>query len=84
MSSGLYEVSWEMVRCADAVTMEFVSTSDTVEEPYRSVYGAFTNLRHQLGRCDDGPWYRHTFSHTDFAVDVQESLRSNSDSRHRP
>ena len=41
-----------------------------IGQPYRAVYGAFSNLRHQLGRCDDEPWYRYTFSDTDFAVDV--------------
>jgi 2,5-furandicarboxylate decarboxylase 1 len=51
---------------------------------YRPVYGAFSNLRHQLGRCDDEPWYRYTFSDTDFAVDVVESLPSNLDAKHRP
>jgi 2,5-furandicarboxylate decarboxylase 1 len=52
-------------------------------QPYRTVYGAFSNLRHQLGRCDDEPWYRYTFSDTDFAVNVQESAASNFDPRHR-
>jgi len=52
-------------------------------QPYRAVYGAFSNLRHQLGRCDDEPWYRYTFSDTDFAVSVQESSSSNFDPRHR-
>ncbi len=55
-----------------------------IGQPYRTVYGAFSNLRHQLGRCDDEPWYRYTFSDTDFAVDVVESLPSNLDAKHRP
>jgi 4-hydroxy-3-polyprenylbenzoate decarboxylase len=52
-------------------------------QPYRAVYGAFSNLRHQLGRCDDEPWYRYTFSDTDFAVSPQEGPPSNFDPRHR-
>jgi 2,5-furandicarboxylate decarboxylase 1 len=52
-------------------------------QPYRAVYGAFSNLRHQLGRCDDEPWYRYTFSDTDFAVKVEASSPSNFDPRHR-
>jgi 4-hydroxy-3-polyprenylbenzoate decarboxylase len=52
-------------------------------QPYRAVYGAFSNLRHQLGRCDDEPWYRYTFSDTDFAVNVEASSSSNFDPRHR-
>jgi 4-hydroxy-3-polyprenylbenzoate decarboxylase len=45
--------------------------------------GAFSNLRHQLGRCDDEPWYRYTFSDTDFAVDPEAAPSSNFDPRHR-
>jgi 4-hydroxy-3-polyprenylbenzoate decarboxylase len=55
-----------------------------IGQPYRVVYGAFSNLRHQLGRCDDEPWYRYTFSDTDFAVDPNASPSSNFDPRHRP
>jgi 4-hydroxy-3-polyprenylbenzoate decarboxylase len=54
-----------------------------IGQPYRTVYGAFSNLRHQLGRCDDEPWYRYTFSDTDFAVPAAESEPSNFDPRHR-
>jgi 4-hydroxy-3-polyprenylbenzoate decarboxylase len=46
-------------------------------------YGAFSNRRHQLGRCDDEPWYRYTFSDTDFAVDPPQPPVSNFDPRHR-
>jgi 2,5-furandicarboxylate decarboxylase 1 len=53
-------------------------------QPYRAVYGAFSNLRHQLGRCDDEPWYRYTFSDTDFAVDPPQPTLSNFDPRHAP
>jgi 4-hydroxy-3-polyprenylbenzoate decarboxylase len=52
-------------------------------QPYRVVYGAFSNLRHQLGRCDDEPWYRYTFSDTDFAVTAEAAAPSNYDPRHR-
>jgi hypothetical protein len=54
-----------------------------IGQPYRAVCGAFSNLRHQLGRCDDEPWYRYTFSDTDFAVNVEASSSSNFDPRHR-
>ncbi|CAN5291986.1 hypothetical protein BH09ACT8_BH09ACT8_20890 [soil metagenome] len=54
-----------------------------IGQPYRTIYGAFSNLRHQLGRCDDEPWYRHTFSDTDFAVKASETEPSNFDPRHR-
>jgi 4-hydroxy-3-polyprenylbenzoate decarboxylase len=52
-------------------------------QPYKVVYRAFSNLRPQLGRCDDEPWYRYTFSDTDFAVHVGEAPSSNFDPRHR-
>jgi 2,5-furandicarboxylate decarboxylase 1 len=52
-------------------------------QSYRTVYGAFSNLRHQLGRCDDEPWYRYSFTDTDFAVDVEEAPPFNFDPRHR-
>ncbi len=51
-------------------------------QSYRTVYRAFSNLRHQLGRCDDAPWYRYTFSDTDFAVDAPERPLSTFDPRH--
>jgi 4-hydroxy-3-polyprenylbenzoate decarboxylase len=51
-------------------------------QPYRTVYRAFSNLRPQLGRCDDAPWYRYTFSDTDFAVDAPEPPLSTFDPRH--
>jgi 4-hydroxy-3-polyprenylbenzoate decarboxylase len=52
-------------------------------QPYRTVYGAFSNLRHQPGRCDDEPWYRYAFSDTDFAEGVAHRPPSNFDPRHR-
>jgi 4-hydroxy-3-polyprenylbenzoate decarboxylase len=51
-------------------------------QPYRTVYLAFSNLRHQLGRCDDEPWYRYTFSDSDFAVEAPQPGLSNFDPRH--
>ena len=53
-------------------------------QPYRAVYGAFSNLRHQLGRCDDETWYRYTVSDTDFAVDAPQPALSNFDLTHAP
>lgn len=52
-------------------------------QSYRTVYGAFSNLRHQLGRCDDEPWYRYTFSDSDFAPADLDTSVSNFDPRHR-
>jgi 4-hydroxy-3-polyprenylbenzoate decarboxylase len=53
-------------------------------QPYPVVYRAFSNLRPRLGRCDDAPWYRYTFSDSDFAAEVPEPKPSNFDPRHRP
>ncbi|GAS86856.1 UbiD family decarboxylase [Mycolicibacterium brisbanense] len=53
-------------------------------QPYRTVYRAFSNLRPQLGRCDDAPWYRYTFSDGDFAVAEPQTVTHNYDPRHRP
>jgi len=36
-------------------------------QDYRNVYRAFGNLRHQLGRVIEPPYYPYTFSDTDFA-----------------
>lgn len=52
-------------------------------QSYKVVYRAFSNLRHRLGRCDDPPWYRYTFSDTDFAVPVEASEPCDFDPRHR-
>jgi hypothetical protein len=46
-------------------------------QPYPIIYRAFSNLRPRLGRCDDAPWYRYTFSDTDFAVDAPQPAMSN-------
>ena len=52
-------------------------------QSYRTIYRAFSNLRHQLGRCDDAPWYRYTFSPTDFAGEPRPGPLSNFDPKHR-
>ena len=52
-------------------------------QPYKTLYRAFSNLRHQLGRCDDAPWYRYTFSDTDFAPPAVTDQVHNFDPRHR-
>jgi 2,5-furandicarboxylate decarboxylase 1 len=52
-------------------------------QPYRVIYRSFSNLRPQLGRCDDAPWYRYTFSDRDFAYEAAPSKPSNFDPRHR-
>ena len=52
-------------------------------QPYKTVYRAFSNLRPRLGRCDDAPWYRYTFSDSDFAAEAPTPTLSNFDPRHR-
>ncbi|MCV7289238.1 UbiD family decarboxylase [Mycolicibacterium wolinskyi] len=52
-------------------------------QPYPVIYRAFSNLRPRLGRCDDAPWYRYTFSDSDFAAEVPDPKLSNFDPRHR-
>lgn len=51
-------------------------------QSYPTVYRAFSNLRPRLGRCDDAPWYRYTFSDSDFAVEAPHPALSNFDPRH--
>jgi 4-hydroxy-3-polyprenylbenzoate decarboxylase len=51
-------------------------------QPYPIIYRAFSNLRPRLGRCDDAPWYRYTFSDSDFAVEAPQPALSNFDPRH--
>jgi 2,5-furandicarboxylate decarboxylase 1 len=54
-------------------------------QPYPIVYRAFGSLRPQLGRMNDAPWYRYTFSDHDFAFEPAPEHRvSNFDPRHRP
>ena len=52
-------------------------------QPYPLVYRAFGNLRHQLGRTNDAPWYRYTFSDHDFAFEPEPPKTTNFDPRHR-
>ncbi len=52
-------------------------------QPYKTIYRAFSNLRPHLGRCNDAPWYRYTFSEGDFADAPQPAKGSNFDPRHR-
>jgi 4-hydroxy-3-polyprenylbenzoate decarboxylase len=52
-------------------------------QPYPVIYRAFGNLRHQLGRASDSPWFRYTFSSQDFASVTAPTLR-NFDPRHQP
>jgi 2,5-furandicarboxylate decarboxylase 1 len=51
-------------------------------QPYPINYRAFSNLRPRLGRCDEAPWYRYTFSDSDFAVEAPQPALSNFDPRH--
>jgi 4-hydroxy-3-polyprenylbenzoate decarboxylase len=51
-------------------------------QPYPVIYRAFSNLRHQLGRANDSPWFRYTFSSQDFASVTAPTLR-NFDPRHQ-
>jgi 2,5-furandicarboxylate decarboxylase 1 len=51
-------------------------------QPYPIIYRAFGNLRHRLGRLNDAPWYRYTFSDRDFVVESAPAKVSNFDPRH--
>jgi 2,5-furandicarboxylate decarboxylase 1 len=52
-------------------------------QPYPLIYRAFGNLRHRLGRSNDAPWYRYTFSDHDFAFEPGPPERiTNFDPRH--
>jgi hypothetical protein len=53
-------------------------------QPHPVIYRSVSNLRHRLGRCDDAPWYRYTFSDSGFAVEAPAPGSSNFDPRHRP
>jgi 4-hydroxy-3-polyprenylbenzoate decarboxylase len=53
-------------------------------QPYRTIYRAFSRLRHQLGRAGDAPWFRYTFSKQDFAYEAPATPISNFDPRHQP
>jgi 2,5-furandicarboxylate decarboxylase 1 len=52
-------------------------------QPYAIIYRAFGNLRHQLGRTNDAPWYRYTFCDHDFAFGLGPPKTTNFDPRHR-
>jgi len=52
-------------------------------QPYPIIYRAFGNLRHQLGRMNDAPWYRYTFCDHDFAFEPGPPKTTNFDLRHR-
>ena len=50
---------------------------------YQPIYRAFSSLRHRLGRSPDAPWYRYTFSATDFAGEKPQPVATHHDLRHR-
>ncbi|MFL5337542.1 MAG: hypothetical protein ACJ8H8_31300 [Geminicoccaceae bacterium] len=53
-------------------------------QPYRPIYRAFSSLRHRLGRSADAPWYRYTFSASDFAGELPpQPVMTHHDLRHR-
>jgi hypothetical protein len=49
----------------------------------RGLSKGLSNLRHELGRTNDSPWFRYTFSTSDFAP-VTSTPLSNYDPRHLP
>lgn len=52
-------------------------------QPYAVIYRAFGNIRHLLGRLNDEPWFRYTFSDSNFAYEVDSPSSSNNfDPRH--
>ena len=51
-------------------------------QPYPVIYRAFGNLRHQLGRADEGPLFPYTFSESPFATLVVPSITTHFDPRH--
>lgn len=53
-------------------------------QPYPVVYRAFGNLRHQLGRTNDAPWYRYTFSDTPFAFEAKPAEPVKTNHLHMP
>ena len=53
-------------------------------QPYNLVYRAFGNLRHQLGRAGNKPWYGYTFADHDFAFEPEPPVMTSTyDPRHR-
>jgi 2,5-furandicarboxylate decarboxylase 1 len=53
-------------------------------QPYPVIYRAFSNLRHQLGRANNSPWFGYTFSSRDFTFDAPATPLANHDPRHQP
>lgn len=51
-------------------------------QPYPIIYRAFGNIRHLLGRVNDEPWFRYTFSASNFADETNDLLTNNFDPRH--
>ena len=51
-------------------------------QPYPVIYRAFGNLRHSLGRLNQEPWFKYTFSESDFAPIPTAAPASNFDPRH--
>jgi 2,5-furandicarboxylate decarboxylase 1 len=45
---------------------------------------AIGNLRHQLGRMNDAPWYRYTFSETPFAFEAKPAEPAKKNHLHMP
>lgn len=53
-------------------------------QSYNLIYRAFGQLRHQLGRAGDAPWFRYTFSDEDFSFQPKPPSKvANFDPRHR-
>jgi len=52
-------------------------------QPYPLVYRAFGRLRPRLGRADDHPWYRYTFSGHEFAVEAAPAAKIHCAPHHR-
>jgi 2,5-furandicarboxylate decarboxylase 1 len=70
-----------LIHCAPRTWKEILQNYHG--QPYPIIYRAFSNLRCRLGRCNDSPWYRYTFSDTDFASAPVSPKASNFDPRHR-
>lgn len=51
-------------------------------QPYYLIYRAFGNLRPQLGRMNDEPWFRYTFSSSNFVDEEDVASTNNYDPRH--
>ena len=48
-------------------------------QAYRDVYRAFGNLRHQLGRVIEPPYYPYTFSDSDFVGHLEPAPPTRTD-----